>query len=170
MNILVISRECWRSDSNEGNVLTSLFSGQPFEFANIYCKPGLPDNPVCGRSFQLTDRMALANVLHKTPMGMVVEPEQKGGPDGISPAEKENSVFYDFFRRHNLEIFYSARELLWRMADFAGKPLKEFIRAFQPDLIFAPLCYSQYVLRLQRYVIGLCGCQAVTYPMTIFTL
>ena len=73
LKVLLITRECLRTDSNEGNVLLNLFEGLPVELANIYCKPGIPNSVQCSRYFQLTDRMALENVLRHTPMGREVQ-------------------------------------------------------------------------------------------------
>ena len=75
MRVLLITRECLRGDSNEGNVLINLFAGTGYELANIYCKPGLPDNDICTRYFQLTDKMALDNILHGTPRGACGSPD-----------------------------------------------------------------------------------------------
>lgn len=161
LRVLLITRECLRTDSNEGNVLLGLFSGIDAEYANIYCKPGLPDNSLCGGYFQLTDKMALENILHRKPMGRRVQCEN--GINAAQTAEVEKRDFYDFFRRHNLPVFHAARECLWSMADFRSGELDSFVRGFAPDVIFAPLCYSMYVLAVQRYVISLAGCPAVTY-------
>lgn len=161
LRVLLITRECLRTDSNEGNVLLGLFSGIDAECANIYCKPGLPDNSLCGGYFQLTDKMALENILHRKPMGRRVQCEN--GINAAQTAEVEKRGFYDFFRRHNLPVFHAARECLWSMADFRSGELDSFVRGFAPDVIFAPLCYSMYVLAVQRYVISLAGCPAVTY-------
>lgn len=161
LRVLLITRECLRTDSNEGNVLLGLFSGIDAEYANIYCKPGLPDNSLCGGYFQLTDKMALENILHRKPMGRRVQCEN--GINAAQTAEVEKRGFYDFFRRHNLPVFHAARECLWSIADFRSGELDSFVRGFAPDVIFAPLCYSMYVLAVQRYVISLAGCPAVTY-------
>lgn len=159
LRVLLITRECLRTDSNEGNVLLTLFGGQPMELANIYCKPGLPNTALCSRYFQLTDRMALENLLRRTPMGRRVEPETEAVPVG----EAENKAFYDFFRRHNQTVFHCARELLWKLADFRSPALEAFVREFAPDVIFAPLCYSRFVLTVHRHVIALAQAPAVTY-------
>ena len=161
LRVLLITRECLRMDSNEGNVLLGLFSGIDAEYANIYCKPGLPDNSLCGGYFQLTDKMALENILHRKPMGRRVQCEN--GINAAQTAEVEKRGFYDFFRRHNLPVFHAARECLWSIADFRSGELDSFVRGFAPDVIFAPLCYSMYVLAVQRYVISLASCPAVTY-------
>jgi len=162
LKVLLITRECLRTDANEGNVLLNLFQDLPIELANIYCKPGLPDTELCGSYFQLTDRMALENILRHTPMGRAVQPVGAHESQAVS-AEKENKRFYDFFRRHNLTLFHCARELLWKAADFKSPALASFICEFKPDVIFAPLCYSMYVLAVHRHAIGLAGCPAVTY-------
>ena len=161
LRVLLITRECLRMDSNEGNVLLGLFSGRDAEYANIYCKPGLPDNSLCGGYFQLTDRMVLENILHGKPMGRRVQ--CKNDTAAAQTAEAEKRGFYDFFRRCNLPVFHAARECLWSMANFHSGELDSFVRGFAPDVIFAPLCYSMYVLAVQRYVISLAGCPAVTY-------
>lgn len=59
LRVLLITRECLRTDSNEGNVLLGLFSGIDAECANIYCKPGLPDNSLCGGYFSLQTKWRL---------------------------------------------------------------------------------------------------------------
>lgn len=162
LKVLLITRECLRADSNEGNVLLNLFEDLPVELANIYCKPGIPNSAQCRRYFQLTDSMALENVLRHTPMGCEVQlQEQRSGE--TTKIEVENKKFYDFFRNYNLEIFHLARECLWQLADFKNAQLEGFVKSFSPDVIFAPLCYSRFVLRVHRYVIGVAGCPAVTY-------
>lgn len=163
LRVLVLSREPWRDDSNEGSVLTSLFSDQPFALANLYCKPGLPQNNVCSHYFQLTDRMALENIVKRTPMGRAFTIATGAGEPAESAGEAEKKGFYDFFRRHQWEIFFSARQALWSLADFKSPALDAFVRAFAPDVIFAPLCYDRNILSVQRYVIGLAGCPAATY-------
>ena len=165
LRVLLITRECLRTDSNEGNVLINLFENQPMELANIYCKPGVPDKDICqGRYYQLTDKMALDYVLKHEEMGQIVAAEEvKCEVSETKKAQKENKKFYDFFRGHNWEIFYLGRELLWSLADFRNEKLENFIEEFEPDVIFAPLCYSRYVLRLHQYVIQKANCPAVTY-------
>lgn len=160
--ILLITRECLSNNTNEGNVLLGLFGGGEYELANIYCKAGVPDNNACAdRYFQLTDKMALQKLLKGQPMGRRVHPVSslESGNSG----ETEKKGFYDFFRKHNLEIFHFAREILWKAAGFHSAELDAFVDDFRPDLIFSPLCYSWYVLALQRYVIGRTSAPAATY-------
>lgn len=162
LRVLLITRECLRSDSNEGNTLLNLFAGLPVQLSNIYCKPGLPDNEICSSCFQLTDKMALRAFLKKEPMGQRVEPALAEQADPLK-GEQENKRLYDLFRSHNWEILYLAREILWQLAGVESEALAEFVRQAAPDVIVAPMCYSRYVLAVQRFAIKTAGAPAVTY-------
>ncbi len=155
LRVLLITREPWRDDSNEGSVLSSWFENQPMEIAHIYCKPGLPANKCCQRYFQLTDQMAAKNLLKRESMGRAFEltQEQMAGEEPSKPAsEQEMKSFYDFFRRHNWTIFFLMQEFLWRLANWKSKALEDFVDDFAPDVIVAPLCYSRFVMAIQRWV------------------
>lgn len=150
LRVLLITREPWRDDSNEGSVLSSWFNGQPMEFAQIYCKPGIPDSKCCKRFFQLTDKMAVKNLLRGEPMGAVVDLTAEAN-ETKNTSEREKKSFYDFFRRHNWASFFLAQEFLWGLANWESKALEEFVDDFAPDVIFAPLCHSRYVMAIQRW-------------------
>lgn len=77
--------------------------------------------------------------------------------------EQENKHFYDLFRNYNWEIFYLLREILWQLAKIESKSLADFIRQVSPDVVMAPLCYSRYVLAVQRFAIKTAAVPAVTY-------
>lgn len=122
------------------------------ELAQIYCKPGLPENKCCKRFFQLTDKMAAKNLLKGEPMGAVIEPDTQSKADSEHTTEQEKKSFYDFFRRHNWASFFLAQECLWGVANWKSKALETFVDDFHPDVIVAPLCYSRYVMAIQRWV------------------
>ena len=70
MRILVISKEAWRDEQNGGNVLTNMFSSFPdSEFAQIYCNEQEPNNTICRKYYQISDRMMVDSILHKTKAG-----------------------------------------------------------------------------------------------------
>lgn len=159
MKVLLITRECLRLDSNEGNVLINIFGGGEFELANVYCKNGMPDIDIChGRYFQLTERMAIDNILHRSPVGHVIDMEARNNTN-----ENMAEASYSFFQKHNWEIFYLMRELLWQLANLESQELYDFVDAFSPDVIFAPLCPSRYALKVQRLVMDRAKCPCATY-------
>ena len=65
MKILIISAEVWRDDTNGGNVLSNIFGGTGYEFAQIYCNPGNPSNFLCKWYYQMTDSMMIKSILRK---------------------------------------------------------------------------------------------------------
>lgn len=162
MKILIISFECWRDDTNGGNVLSNLFADMPdTEFAQIYCKGGLPQNRVCRRYYRMNDRMALRALLHRGhPMGEVLQYET--WPDAAVQGGGEKR-FYDFFRRHDWPVFQVGRELLWALAPWKNARLTRFVKDFAPDVIFAPCYGSLFMQRLDRWVFSQTGAPVVSY-------
>ena len=63
MRVLIVSAEVWQDKTNGGNVLSNLFEGLDWEFAQIYCNPGTPENNLCKRYYQITDGMVIKNTL-----------------------------------------------------------------------------------------------------------
>lgn len=170
--ILIISLEVWRDDQNTGNVLSNIFQGTDYQFAQIYCSPGIPSNDLCTEYFQMTDRMALRSIFTGH-MGKRVHIRGREEGDGISQGgqrgdssrlpDPENRRFYDFFRKRRLQIFLAAREVLWKLSKWDSKELDRFVDSFQPDYIFAPWYDRNYMLEIDRYVQGRCGCPMISY-------
>lgn len=154
LRVLLITREPWRDDSNEGSVLSSWFEDQPMELAHIYCKPDMPGNKCCKRYFQLSDMMAVKKLLKGEPMGKVIDLSEDVPADSpaSNPSEQKKS-FYDFFRRHNWASFFLVQDLLWTLANWKSKALEDFVDEFDPDVIFAPLTYSRYTMAIQRWAV-----------------
>ena len=152
MRILIISYEVWRNDTNGGNVLTNIFSGINAEFAQIYCTPGLPQNDLCKKYYQITDSMIIKNVFKRNETGEELYfskyPLQEETKSEVSSVPK----WYKKAKRLRLNIFYVIEEIMWRIADVHNQSLKKFINDFAPDIIFAP-CYGKHMmLRLNRFV------------------
>ena len=161
MKVLIISFESWRDDTNGGNVLSNLFAGQPgMEFAQIYCKPGLPQNQVCKAYYHMSDKTALNGILRRGTVGQPLFYEE--WPETKSVAG-ETKKFYDFFRRFDWPVFHAARELLWWVTPWRSEELKQFILDFSPDVIFAPCYGNLFMQRLDRWVHRLCPVPMVGY-------
>lgn len=153
MKVLIISYECWRDDSNGGNVLSNLFDGMNnIEFAQVYCKGGLPQNNVCKKYYYMNDKMAFdALCKHKKSFGKKLD--YKDFPDNKPISKNERSEkFYDFFRHYDFSIFFLLRELLWKLSPWNNDNLKQFILKFNPDIIFAPCYGNLHMLRLDCWI------------------
>ena len=148
MRILVLSLETWRDDTNGGNVLSNIFSEFNAEFAQVYCSSGIPQNKLCKKYFQMTDGMAIQNILHHTPMGKKfylsesVKNDELSGDVKISKLKKIASC----------ETMRVARQMVWGLSNYKNEQLDRFVLDFNPDIIFAP-CYGvTYMLSLTRHI------------------
>lgn len=148
MKILVLSLETWRDGTNGGNVLTNIFSGIDAEFAQIYCSSGTPSNKICSCYFQMTDAMAIRNILQKRPMGRIIE---KPETDVTNVEEMDQTInkVKQFGSHDSLRV---AREIVWALSHYRNEELKSFVLKFDPDVIFAPHYGVTYMLSLTEYV------------------
>ena len=165
MRILVLSGEVWRDDLNGGNVLSNLLKGLNAEVAQVFCNPGEPDNKVCKRYYQITDRMVIHNFLGHKPIGKEIVyddyPCNNGSQEKV--AEQPNKKMYAFFHAHRLEVFYYARNFLWNHSNWKNDGFKKFIDDFNPDIIFAPCYGNKFLLRMTRFVAERTGKKVISY-------
>ena len=163
MKVLIISAEVWRDSTNGGNVLSNIFCDSGFEFAQIYCNPGEPQNNLCTHYYQMTDSMVLRNFLSRKPIGRQFDLQPQEEQIEISTAERPNKKFYEFFHNHRLGIFYLARNIAWNCSNWKNDNLRQFIIQYDPDIIFAPCYGNKFMLRLIRYVSKLTGKKVISY-------
>ncbi len=146
MRILIISLEVWRDDNNGGNVLSNIFQNFDAEFAQIYCSAGKPNNNICHKYFQMTDSMAISNVLRRTDMGKILT-ENSAGEEG-----KVDQKIKEVKKRGSFESLRIAREIVWHYSCYKNRRVVDFVREFSPDIIFAPCYASHYMLSLTRFI------------------
>lgn len=159
MKILILSLEAWRDDTNGGNVLTNIFSGLDAEYAQIYCSSGAPSNGVCHRYFQMTDAMAINNVLHKHTMGRIINLDEVAEVENYST----DKAICRVKKIGNFDVLRVARELVWAFSHYINEDLKDFILDFDPDIIFAPHYGVTYMLSLTEYIAQLTGKPIISY-------
>lgn len=148
MRIVVVSGSPWTNDNSFGNTFTNLFSDFPeVEIANVYCRYGMPEqNPQVSCYFQITEM----DLLKKRPgRAFVREAVPKSETKEQTSEEKSR---YDFFRRHRLQVFFWAREILWSFGKWDTLELRNFIDKFQPDLIYLAMYNSIYILNMGLYL------------------
>lgn len=162
MRVLIISEEVWQDGTNGGNVLSNMFADSSFEFAQIFCSPGKPDNQICTHYYQMTDSMVIRDFFRHKAIGKSFDLTTRSNKIE-SGAETPNKRFYSFFQRHRLGVFYAARSTAWNLSDWKNDKLRSFITDFNPNIIFAP-CYGDiFMLRLTRYIANLTGKRVFSY-------
>lgn len=145
LRVLVISKEAWRDEQNGGNVLSNIFGPLDAQFAQVYCTDALPNNAICQRYFQITDRMMLNSLLHGTKAGKVLEYAEPPH----APISKEE---FSSAKGRGLESIRVARELLWSIGRIDYEALAAFIDWLNPNVVFAPCYGNHYMLAITRWV------------------
>lgn len=148
MKILVVSNTAWNDNYGFGNSFSNIFYGiKDVEFANIYCRKGIPYNDVKGRYFQIDEKRLIKSIfLRSIVTGYeVMNLKEKGG---VPPIQEH---YYDFARKMRLRIFYWIRDLVWKLGNWNTKELNKFVEDFHPDVMFLPVYYSTYINRIAVY-------------------
>lgn len=148
MKILVLSISPWRDDNSVGNTLSNIFKNFPnAEFANIYLKPGKPDNDICFQYYQINEKMLL-----QRKMGEYFALKENEETEHAVVMSQQESVIYDFFRKKRYTILFLLREFIWKYFWKASQGLDVFLQNFKPDIIFLLLNNTVYSNKLAMHV------------------
>jgi len=149
MKLLILSQTAWRNDNSFGSSYTGIFGGMDdVEFANIYCRAGLPQNDICKHHFYISEKAMVKNLLNKrVPTGRVME---IAASQDTLHREPE---MYARARKLRWQVLYWARDLLWRVGRWKSQELIDFIDSFDADILFFPLYYSNYTNRIAKFII-----------------
>ena len=149
MRILVLSNTPWAKDNSFGDSYSNIFSGIPnLEFANIYCRFGVPSGEFVSKSFQITEKSLLKNLKNKkNPSGVEVFVQ-----DGCAKADLEKMPAMEIGQKKRWMLMFWARDMIWKLGRWKSKALLDFIDDFKPDLIFQPIYYSNYLMEIARFI------------------
>jgi glycosyltransferase involved in cell wall biosynthesis len=152
--ILVISRDSWNDTNNSGNTLSNLFQNwETDRIANLYCRDEIPNNKICSNYFKISESLLVKKLLRKvTVAGMKVQKQDATSVTSEIKDERNEKKLYDFFRKNRFHVFLWGRELLWKMVNWKSKELKDFIKDFNPDVIYSPSYDSFYMHDILKFV------------------
>ena len=154
--VLVVSITVWRDDSPI-RTLPELFSCWDRDrIAQIYTRAGLPDNSICDRYFRIDENSVMKSVFKRgTVTGKVVENQQNNSTaskEEQASVNAENARYAAAHKKHSW-LMTIMREVVWRFGKWKTKELDEFVREFDPDVIFVPIYPFYYMERIQTYLI-----------------
>lgn len=158
MRILIVSYESWRETNNGGNVLSNIFSAFPdAELAQIYCSGEEPQNSLCRKYYQISESLLLTKG-----KGRVLPKRDYGAQHAEGSAPIEGRINHHIpAPLKNAALL--ARETMWSVFNWKTQALEQFVRAFQPDLIFAPCYYYYHVSMVALHVKHIAGCPMISY-------
>ena len=157
--VLVFDMNPWREDGT-AHTMKNIFScWTPDKLAHIYTKPSLPYTKVASRFFQISENAVLKNILKPW---VVIGQEVQSLKEADEGVAKENARRAQV-RKHNSDLLYLIRELVWLFGHWRGKKLSGFLKDFDPDLIFACIQPTVFSGWIERYVIKKTGKPFVCY-------
>lgn len=146
MKILVISRTPWRLDNSFGNTYSSIFSKiEDVEIAHIYLADGLPEKENVVKDYYQVAESKIIRTFFK-PRTRNNKVGQRVFVDNSKKTELDKTV--KVAQKKRWPIFYLIRDFIWRYGNVNYEGMEEFAHNFNPDLIFAPLYYANYVSRI----------------------
>nr|WP_305181938.1 hypothetical protein [uncultured Schaedlerella sp.] len=161
MRILIISNSEWDDNNSFGNTFSNFFDGiDGIEFANIYCREGIPNTKLCNRFLKISDKGLISHLLckKKSPIHIVENKELD-----YNEVTTTNKGFLEFVRRKRWPIFFIARELLWQISDYKTLEFKKFIEEFSPDLVFIPIYPYIYINKMALWISDMYHLPMVSY-------
>lgn len=153
MRILLVTDEIWNDRVFGNNVLQNWFEGmEDVEIAQVCATPGKPLNTMCKRYFQLTDTMMLKS-LWGARAGQAFEMTREEMHD--NPQTRNyiaESHFYSFMKKISGTPVRLIRELLWNTGRIDRKSLADFVKEFNPDVVFCPRLLTWKLMRIEKAI------------------
>lgn len=152
MKILVVSATPWNTNNSFGNSYTNIFSGmEDCKFANIYCSDGVDNVPLVSHAFRITEKNLLLNILGKVKYTGEEVPVQEIIGTGETKTPKEKKIL-SFAKKHRWQIMFWCKEAIWKIGKWDTPQLHEFIKMYQPDLVWVPIYKDVYMSRIDEAV------------------
>ena len=148
--VLVVGTNPWREDGT-AHTLKNIFScWEPNKLALIYTKSGLPYTNVASRFFQISENLILKNLIKPwKPIGQ----EVKSTEIVDTKLTVEENARYAKAHKNPSMLLTICREFVWLLGHWRSKALNNFIKDFNPELLFIPIYPTVYTSWIQKYVI-----------------
>ncbi len=150
MRILFVSSSPINKELSVGNTFLNLFDGmENVEFASVCTRNGKIDKSV-SRTFRITEKSIIRNLLKKTPVGIEVPPTSTLDNKEIQDSVPNNLISYATNKKFT--IFFWLQNFIWRIGKWKSKELADFIKDYNPDLIFTLLSDATYLNKLILHI------------------
>ena len=155
MKVLLITSEEWNDYIYGNGILTNWFTNFDAEFAQIYTSPGLPNNKVCRKYFQIDERQMVKSVSLGYKAGHEIEMPTSSAGEKFTMINPQKQGIYGFFKRLSMLMHSPVmilRDLIWMVGRYDTLALRKFVDDFNPDVVFCPQLGTPKMWRLERLV------------------
>lgn len=158
--VLVVGINAWREGGTTHTLMDIFRCWDSERLALVYTRADLPKTNVCQNFFQISESQVLRSVFK--PWKNVGRVVQNTGNFDVEELKLEHER-YAKAHKMNSSILPLLREFVWKFGHWKSKELKEFVKDFDPDVIFIPIYPTAYMGRIQRYITKLTGKPTVCY-------
>lgn len=158
MKILLITAEEWNDYVYGNGVLTNWFTGFDAEFAQIYTSPGLPNNKVCSKYFQIDERQMVKSLYSNTKAGREVKMPTNEREQDAAKSNAQRKGIYGIFKKLSLWMhtpIVMLQDFIWMTGRYDKAALQRFIGGYKPDVVFCPQLGNPKMWRLEKLVKGM---------------
>ena len=158
MKILLITAEEWNDYVYGNGVLTNWFTGFDAEFAQIYTSPGLPNNKVCSKYFQIDERQMVKSLYSNTKAGREVKMPTNEREQDAAKSKAQRKGIYGIFKKLSLWMhtpIVMLQDFIWMTGRYDKAALQRFIGGYKPDVVFCPQLGNPKMWRLEKLVKGM---------------
>lgn len=158
MKILLITAEEWNDYVYGNGVLTNWFTGFDAEFAQIYTSPGLPNNKVCIKYFQIDERQMVKSLYSNTKAGREVKMLTNEREQDAAKSNAQRKGIYGIFKKLSLWMhtpIVMLQDFIWMTGRYDKAALQQFIGGYKPDVVFCPQLGNPKMWRLEKLVKGM---------------
>lgn len=162
--VLIVSRTVWDENLGTASTLSNLFTGYgPDKLAHIYIETIPPKTAKCGRFFQISEITLLQKVFKWR-----LKPGREVSAVGESPAPESGEAKAErnlagYVRKHRSIFISIFRELLWSLGGWKTRELKDFIKDFDPDVVWIDGSPLILMNKLSSFVVDCAGKPASLY-------
>lgn len=153
INVLVITKSPWSDTNALGNTYSNFFSDwDNYNFANLYLREELPDNKVCNKFYNITEKNILKNTLKPWEIGKEFTIDQLNIMKSEVKYEvntKREKYILDLFRNNGSVFFHVLRELIWKIGTWNNRKLADFVKDF--DIIVIAASGPVYLQNIANY-------------------
>lgn len=150
--ILVVSINAWRDNTGINTLIEFFKCWDKNKLAQIYTRSALPKTSVCERFFQISENDVIKSIFKRgITTGRVVynQTEESAQSQAAVFAEKKR-----YSNKNKVNGFMTiCRELVWTLGKWKTKELDSFISDFDPEVLFVPIYPTEYMGKIQKYII-----------------
>jgi len=161
VKILVFSVPSWNSKVGANSWAALLESYPSRNIASVSIRDDIPDSPVCGRYFTISENRIIKSILNR---------KIKTGYEVTTAAYAESLIDlsaqkrrYSRYQKRRNYLMLLVREMVWKLGKWKTKEFDSFLDDFQPDLILHSMDGYIHMNRIVKYAIQRTSAKAIGY-------